>query len=177
MDNKEFQINLENVGNKIAMKKYKSIERGALLRGITFSITYQEYLKFYEKPCFYCGVSSIGLDRIDSVLGYKLDNVVTCCAICNMMKASLDQAGFLNHCRRIAFIHFGDNDSENIIPHSGNTGNLIWVLKDKERQLIIDLLTEKKGNRVEVSKALGISTTTLWRKIKSHRISSADLFH
>lgn len=172
MDDDKFKTNIESVDNKLAMKKYKSIERGALLRGIKFEIVYKDYIKYYQKPCYYCGIPAIGLDRIDSVIGYKLNNVVGCCGICNMMKASLDQAGFLGHCRRIAFIHFGDEDGINTsFIVNGKYGSLIPTIKEKERQMIIDVLTNEKGDRKAASSVLGISTTTLWRKMKCYKIS------
>ena len=43
-------------------------------------------------------------------------------------------------------------------------------LEMEERQTIIDLLMELKGNKSAVAKALGISTSTLWRRMKEYDI-------
>ena len=37
---------------------------------------------------------SLGLDRIDSDLGYQLGNIVPCCGVCNMMKNNLSYDEF-----------------------------------------------------------------------------------
>ena len=41
----------------------------------------------------------------------------------------------------------------------------------EERERIIDLLGQNRGNRSEVARLLGISRTTLWRRMKQHGIS------
>jgi 5-methylcytosine-specific restriction endonuclease McrA len=50
-----------------------------------------EYLEKISKPCTYCGfqndvVAGIGLDRIDNQKGYIIDNVVSCCTDCNLVR-------------------------------------------------------------------------------------------
>ena len=154
--------------NEAAYRKYKAIEKGSLMRGIAFELTFNEYLKYYQQPCYYCDILSIGLDRICSVLSYNAQNVVPCCPICNMMKASIEQDAFLNHCKRIAFKHSQDIDN---VPDSNKGGNLILSLRGNEKQLVINTLNAVKGNRTRAAKELGISTTTLWRKIKHYRIN------
>jgi len=54
--------------------------------------------------CSYCGgsIETIGIDRINSTLGYVLDNVTACCSICNTMKFTLNVDDFLNHVYKIA---------------------------------------------------------------------------
>lgn len=89
-----------------ASRKYAAIEKGAAMRGIEFDITFAEYTgTYFEKPCHYCGIIAIGLDRICSADGY-------------------------------------------------NTAN-------------------NEYNRAETAKSLGISTTTLWRKIKHFNLTNA----
>ncbi|HBV96011.1 MAG: hypothetical protein JL50_05195 [Peptococcaceae bacterium BICA1-7] len=46
-------------------------------------------------------------------------------------------------------------------------------LKEYEKQLITSLLEEHKGNRAKVAKTLGISRTTLYRKIDEYNIEPA----
>ena len=73
-------------------------------RNFNFNLTFQEFLGFLDKPCFYCGVvkSSYqqkrrlkiyynGIDRVDNEIGYELDNCVTCCKRCNTRKRSVDK--------------------------------------------------------------------------------------
>lgn len=139
------------------------MEKGALMRGIEFKVTIDEYLLLHGKPCHYCGISSIGLDRIDSAICYRLDNVVPCCTVCNMMKGTLERDAFITHCKRITNNHTNFSTEDN---HYLGYKHL----KKEERKLIIDILNENAGNRVKTANTLGISTTTLWRKIKSHNI-------
>jgi len=83
--------------------KFAQYKSGAKKRNIGFSLSKEEFLTFWQKSCFYCGdkVATIGLDRIDSSKGYSLDNVVSCCAICNTMKLALPREIFIAHCYKI----------------------------------------------------------------------------
>ena len=50
-------------------------------------------------PCEYCGGEATGFDRVDSELGYVLDNVVPACAACNTMKLRMTVPEFMAHIR------------------------------------------------------------------------------
>ena len=52
-----------------------------------------------------------GLDRVDNNRGYKLDNVVPCCGICNRAKNALTHDAFIEHCKKIASNHNRTNTS------------------------------------------------------------------
>lgn len=149
--------------NDVAKKKYNAIERGALIRGIKFDLKLSEYMQYYGKPCHYCGTPAIGLDRIDSVLHYTQGNVVACCTTCNMMKSTLESDAFVLHCKRIALHNDNETRSQGMIP-------LNLMNDESERQYIAEKLKETNGSRTETAKILGISTTTLWRKINKHNI-------
>lgn len=69
--------------------KNKAIKK----RGLTWTLNLEEYKSLILLPCFYCNNKlgepvkrSVGLDRLDSNLGYELHNVVSCCFICNCIK-------------------------------------------------------------------------------------------
>lgn len=49
--------------------------------------------------------------------------------------------------------------------------DVILKLEELEKRHILKALRHFKGNQTETSKALGISRSTLWRKIQEHRIS------
>jgi hypothetical protein len=57
-------------------------------RGIDFSLSIQDYANLISKPCHYCGADHVGLDRVDSDLGYHQTNVVPCCYRCNKAKSN-----------------------------------------------------------------------------------------
>lgn len=67
-------------------------------RGISSSMTREEWESFWQKPCEYCGnkIETIGIDRIDNTKGYALDNCNPCCSICNRTKGQLSLEEFRN---------------------------------------------------------------------------------
>jgi len=81
-----------------------------------FSLNRQDFVRLVTSNCFYCGSDGeqkntgrrksvhkiCGLDRINSDIGYILDNVVPCCWQCNNWKKAMKQIDFLNHVRDIA---------------------------------------------------------------------------
>ena len=84
-------------------KRYAKIRYSADLRGKDFALSYTQYIPLYGKPCEYCGKVSDdnGLDRVDSDKGYYIDNVVSCCHHCNIMKYTYSTEDFLYHCKKI----------------------------------------------------------------------------
>lgn len=74
---------------RFAESKNKAIKK----RELTWTITIEEYTELIQLPCYYCDNKlgqpvkrSCGLDRIDSNVGYEINNVVSCCFICNTIK-------------------------------------------------------------------------------------------
>lgn len=78
-------------------------KRGAIKRGIKWMLSYEEFMEFWQKPCNYCGslIDTIGIDRIDSLKDYSLDNIVPCCYQCNIMKLDYIQDEFLQKIKQI----------------------------------------------------------------------------
>lgn len=76
--------------------------------------------KFYfliSSNCFYCGeepkqvlkarkmngsFTYNGIDRIDNEKGYTIENVVTCCIVCNRAKRCMEQKDFIEWLKRVA---------------------------------------------------------------------------
>ena len=82
--------------------KYAEIKNNARIRKIKFDLTFNEYLLFANKDCYYCGnKKQFGLDRINSNIGYSKNNVVTCCGQCNIAKGELNQKDFIKHIKKI----------------------------------------------------------------------------
>ena len=84
-------------------RRYRSYISGAVSRGKSFELTLDEFNSFWQKPCHYCGgeIKTIGLDRVENLKGYSLDNVVPCCFTCNTMKMQLSLDMFLAHVETI----------------------------------------------------------------------------
>ncbi len=77
-------------------------------RGLDIDLTFEKFLQFSLRDCYYCGqkpdnVSRTksggifiynGLDRLDSRLGYTESNVVTSCHTCNTIKMAMTRESF-----------------------------------------------------------------------------------
>lgn len=91
---------------------YKS---SATKRGVGWDLSSNNCRRLFKQPCFYCGdietncashrPNSIyrynGLDRVDPSLGYSIDNVVSCCFICNRAKNAMSMSDFKSWLNRI----------------------------------------------------------------------------
>jgi hypothetical protein len=57
-----------------------------------WTLTFEQYTLLLKEPCDYCGLpqdpadTGIGLDRLNNHIGYHIDNVVSCCPVCNMIR-------------------------------------------------------------------------------------------
>ena len=95
--------------------------KSALDRQIVWALSPEEFLQIVEQDCTYCGepprvykakqfgkrgrtVKALmnGIDRIDSKQGYRMENVVPCCSVCNRMKMATDANVFIDRCIRVA---------------------------------------------------------------------------
>jgi hypothetical protein len=82
---------------------YVSYKNGAKKRGVHFPLTLEEYLTISILPCYYCGSSKVrnGIDRKDNSIGYMVENSVSCCSKCNLMKRDYSVRAFLGHVKQI----------------------------------------------------------------------------
>jgi hypothetical protein len=83
--------------------RYTTYRNGAKFRNMEFNLTEDEFNIYWQVPCHYCGsdIDTIGIDRVDSTIGYNMSNIVPCCTICNMMKMDLDSKVFLTQIEKI----------------------------------------------------------------------------
>lgn len=88
--------------------KYNYYKREAENKGRVYKLTREESEKYFLDNCYYCGDSAIkgkllnGIDRKDNLKDYTLDNCVTACEMCNMLKGPMnDDKQFLNICEHI----------------------------------------------------------------------------
>jgi hypothetical protein len=70
--------------------RFSQVKNKAKTRGIAWGMTFEEFSIFIGQKCSYCGgptpTTGLGLDRINSSLGYTFANSVPCCAACNHIK-------------------------------------------------------------------------------------------
>ncbi|MCR4286876.1 MAG: hypothetical protein NUW09_02555 [Deltaproteobacteria bacterium] len=82
--------------------KYTSYKKAAQNRGFTFNLSLDEFAGLIEnRACTYCGDPATGVDRIDSSIGYLINNCTPCCKLCNRMKMNFDKELFISHCAKI----------------------------------------------------------------------------
>lgn len=88
---------------------------GAKRRKISWNLADEDFRFLTQQDCFYCGdpPSGVmkkksgdyiysGVDRMDSSGPYNVENVVSCCTPCNLMKRSMPLRDFLARVSRIA---------------------------------------------------------------------------
>lgn len=89
---------------------YRQYQNTAKRKSREFDLTKEQFWSIATQDCTYCGAVPSkdqhgnirnGLDRVDSSIGYRIDNVVPCCWICNTAKSDLNREEFLNHIKRI----------------------------------------------------------------------------
>ncbi len=97
-------------------KVFRDYQRNCRIREREWSLTDEQAEVLFQEKCFYCGVepsntktvdNSIytynGIDRIDNSIGYTVNNSVSCCTKCNMMKSTMSAEEFTGHAERIAY--------------------------------------------------------------------------
>lgn len=109
-------------GFNILKIRYKN---NAKSRNLDFDLSDEQFKKLTTSNCFYCnqvpsmhtrnsnvkykneGIAEFGnyiyngIDRIDSDLGYTIENCVPCCGICNIAKSNYKQDEFLEWIKRV----------------------------------------------------------------------------
>lgn len=110
--------NLHQIG--LRNRYYSEYKDNAKKRNYPFNISFEEFNTMIIQDCYYCGsepsiseglnkrrdknqplLKTNGVDRIDSNIGYEIDNCVTCCSMCNKMKNTYTTEEFLNHIYKI----------------------------------------------------------------------------
>ena len=87
-------------------RRYDIYKFSARKKHRVFDLTLEEFSFITSRPCFYCGEKTqdknyVGIDRVDSSIGYVLSNCVPCCRACNAMKLDYSQQYFITHIKKI----------------------------------------------------------------------------
>ena len=81
---------------------YIQYRQRANAKGLVFQLNEIIFENLLNNNCIYCGIPKAnGIDREDNTKGYTIDNSVSCCTKCNMMKYTYDTNTFLEHIKRI----------------------------------------------------------------------------
>ena len=138
-----YNNNLKKGGKYLTINNYSSKRRiykhyikSAHNRSLNFDLTEDQVLTFLDGNCYYCGQEPSegknkdlgntlhgpflwnGIDRVDSKIGYEINNCVSCCSICNNAKTNLSKDEFLNWVGRI---YNNLKERSSTIPHKGST--------------------------------------------------------
>lgn len=99
----EKNVTRTNLLDQTPEKSFKIKKNSALHRKINFDLTFEDFMTLWQKPCSYCGVSitSIGIDRLDSLKDYTISNCVPCCLRCNTAKMDLTKEEFIDWIKRV----------------------------------------------------------------------------
>lgn len=94
---------------------YRHYYNRAKKRQLAWKLSTTLFKQLIYGSCFYCGcqpkirniagkykVRLNGVDRVDSSLGYLVDNVVSCCRWCNNSKSVLSTREWLQHVAKVA---------------------------------------------------------------------------
>lgn len=108
--------------NQMGLRKkvFGEYIRNAANRGIPMNLKFEEFNALINQDCYYCGqkpyvheglisranksepmLKHNGIDRIDSSIGYEVDNCVPCCFRCNRAKDIMTTEEFLSHVSNI----------------------------------------------------------------------------
>lgn len=98
----------------------RAYRRNALIRGLEFRLTREQFRVLTQHDCAYCGQSPAqvcgkrtadkryngifvynGVDRIEPELGYTSSNTVSCCVQCNRAKRNLSHGAFIEWIQRL----------------------------------------------------------------------------
>lgn len=103
IEHKEKALHTRREYMKTPVGRLTSVKGSAKVRGIDYKLSDKDAIEMLSTNCAYCGNDkSIGIDRIDSNIGYIKDNCVPCCSMCNYMKREYKQIDFINQCKKIA---------------------------------------------------------------------------
>lgn len=85
---------------------YGMYHTSAKKRNLEFALDVDEFKEIVYKPCYYCKHQKHdevnGIDRINSNIGYVMNNIVPCCNVCNYAKGSQTIKEFIQHCKKVA---------------------------------------------------------------------------
>ena len=105
-----------NLGISSMRQLIMAYKRGAKKRGLEYELAEDQFAELTQKDCYYCGAKPNniikhkesfgeyiynGLDRIDNIKGYTINNVVSCCHLCNSAKGKLTTQEFKELIKRI----------------------------------------------------------------------------
>lgn len=138
---------------KVALKNLNNRNRN--YEG-SVNLTKEQFDNIAKQPCYYCGIMQEkgfnGIDRMDSIKGYEIENCVSCCTECNMMKGAVDNITFVNRVEHILTHNSMITDGKRYPgAFSDHKGSALYVYKHsaKRRNYIFELTEEQYYNLIK----------------------------
>lgn len=97
----------------LAVNIINDIKTKAKKRGIKWGLKHEEVLTLITGECAYCGhlpnwpEDRVGVDRVNSDIGYEISNCVSCCFSCNSAKNAMSLDQFKSHVKKMYKHLFG----------------------------------------------------------------------
>lgn len=93
---------MEILGIQKILTAYRS---RAKKKNLEFELDFEEFSIILKNPCYYCGTLNLNMviDRVDNNIGYKINNVVSCCHNCNYGKNNLELSIWVDHLKKLSF--------------------------------------------------------------------------
>jgi hypothetical protein len=112
-------VKIKSSGETPYKRVFQVTKTGAEGRGLDFSLSYKDFKEIVHRNCYLCGCEPKdkhysynrlrysrgehedeyaifnGIDRVDSSLGYSIENCKACCFVCNRMKTDFSLDFFL----------------------------------------------------------------------------------
>ena len=147
---------------------------GAKDRNLSFDLTKEKFEELVTSPCFYCSSYNenevIGIDRINSLKNYTVDNCVSCCKTCNYMKGTMTRRSFILQAHKIA-TQFpieelsdseeeSDNDS-NVLSSTISPMKVAELYRNGKLKLFIDACIRDARSPLFIERLKGVETTKM----------------
>jgi hypothetical protein len=97
---KRFDIKPKSTRADLPLKMRQYMIRAAE-KGLSFTLTTDQFNHLLSLPCAYCASAGGTIDRKDSSGGYILENCNPCCRTCNTMKWALPFDVFVAHIAKV----------------------------------------------------------------------------
>jgi len=111
--------NYDVVYNPATREIYSKYRYATLSNNILWDLEYLYFSELIQQKCHYCGtepnvekfsnkhfVMQLGIDKINSQMGYTKANVVPCCWTCNKAKLNLSLEEFTIYIKRLAYYNY-----------------------------------------------------------------------
>jgi hypothetical protein len=100
-------------------KLFQGYQKAASQKHHEWGLSLEEFSRLIHDSCHYCGVPPTnvcehrgqsmvfnGVDRVKNDVGYFLENVVSCCWICNRAKLNMTYEQFLTYLERVVSFRY-----------------------------------------------------------------------